>query len=68
MNLRALGKAKIVIVEDAQYLNHQASNALLKTLEEPPSTQANSTNKTYFIFTANSKGSLLPTLIAVFKA
>ena len=68
LNLRALGKAKIVILEDAQCLNHQASNALLKTLEEPPSAQLNSTNKTYFIFTASNQGNLLPTLNSRFQS
>ena len=64
LHFQALGKAKVVIVQDAQYLNHQASNALLKTLEEPPSS---SRSKTYFIFTANSRGSILPTLSSRFQ-
>ena len=69
LHLQALGKAKIVIVEDAHYLNHQASNALLKTLEEPPSKEIMTDKpKTYFIFTANSKGSLLPTLNSRFQS
>jgi DNA polymerase-3 subunit delta' len=32
------GTARIFIIEDADYLNDQAANALLKTLEEPPPT------------------------------
>ena len=68
LQLQALGKAKIVIVEDAQYLNHQASNALLKTLEEPPSTEMSSMKKTYFIFTTNTRGSILPTLNSRFQS
>ena len=30
------GVARVFIVEDADYMNDQAANALLKTLEEPP--------------------------------
>jgi DNA polymerase III subunit delta' len=32
------GTARVFIVEDADYMNEQAANALLKTLEEPPAT------------------------------
>lgn len=32
------GSARVFIVEDAEYMNEQAANALLKTLEEPPTT------------------------------
>lgn len=64
LHLQALGKAKIVIIQDAQHLNHQASNALLKTLEEPP---PSSRSKTYFIFTANNRGGILPTLSSRFQ-
>lgn len=32
----AMGKRKIVIIDDAHFLNVSASNAFLKTLEEPP--------------------------------
>jgi len=32
------GAARVFIVEDAEYMNDQAANALLKTLEEPPAT------------------------------
>ncbi|MEN6451609.1 MAG: DNA polymerase III subunit delta' [Thermoguttaceae bacterium] len=31
-----LGRRKIAIIDDADYLNAEAANALLKTLEEPP--------------------------------
>ena len=72
LNLRALGKAKIVIVEDAQYLNHQASNALLKTLEELPAGKSKAENfnigNTYFIFTTNTRGGILPTLNSRFQS
>lgn len=30
------GKRRVVIIDDAHTMNHQAQNALLKTLEEPP--------------------------------
>ncbi len=52
-----LGNNKVVIIKDAQFLNVQAANALLKTLEEP---QAN----TYLILLANNREQLLPTLIS----
>ncbi len=70
LHFQALGKAKIVIVEDAQCLNHQASNALLKTLEEPPASEStvDNTSKTYFIFTINTRGSILPTLNSRFQS
>jgi DNA polymerase-3 subunit delta' len=32
------GAARVFIVEDAEYMNDQSANALLKTLEEPPPT------------------------------
>ena len=35
------GAARVFIVEDADYMNEAASNALLKTLEEPPPTSIN---------------------------
>ena len=61
LHLQALGKAKVVIVRDAQCLNMQATNALLKTLEDPPQSLA-SRIKTYFIFVTSHRGSLMPTL------
>lgn len=67
LQLQALGKAKVVLVRDAHCLNIQASNALLKTLEDPPQSQG-LTPKTYFIFTAHHKDSLLPTLKSRFQS
>src|SRR5437762_7736236 len=32
------GRARVFIVEDSEFMNDQAANALLKTLEEPPPT------------------------------
>ena len=51
---QANGK-KIVAVYDAERLNIPASNALLKTIEEPP-------NDCLIIFTVNDIASLLPTI------
>ena len=49
------GVARIFIVEDAEYMNDQAANALLKTLEEPPPT-------THLILTTTNPMALLPTI------
>lgn len=46
---------KAVIVEDAQFLNNESSNALLKILEEPPA-------DTLVILTALTEQNLLPTI------
>lgn len=47
---------KVVMIEDADALNHQAASALLKTLEEPANT--------LFILMASSVQTLLPTIIS----
>jgi DNA polymerase-3 subunit delta' len=49
------GAARVFIVEDAEYMNDQAANALLKTLEEPPVT-------THLILTTTNPMALLPTI------
>src|ERR1041385_8799444 len=49
------GAARVFIVEDAEYMNDQAANALLKTLEEPPAT-------THLIMTTTNPMALLPTI------
>lgn len=46
---------RIVIIDQAELLSHEAQNALLKTLEEPPA-------GTVLILTAPSYRSLLPTI------
>ena len=56
----ALGKAqiapaKVAVVEQAQAMNANAANALLKILEEPPGAM-------YFILGTHSAGSLAPTV------
>jgi DNA polymerase-3 subunit delta' len=48
------GAARIFIVEDAEYMNDQAANALLKTLEEP-------TPNTHIILTTANPTALLAT-------
>lgn len=49
------GAARVFIVEDADYMNDQAANALLKTLEEPPAT-------THLILTTTNPTALLATI------
>lgn len=55
LTLRALGKKRVIIIDQAQYLNPQAANALLKILEEPP-------QGTHFFLIAPSPQSLLQTI------
>ena len=55
LNLRRLGKARVVIIDGAQSMNPQAANALLKAIEEPP-------EQTYFILLVSEWSQLLPTL------
>src|SRR5262249_30066182 len=49
------GVARVFIIEDADYMNDQAANALLKTLEEPPAT-------THLVLTTTNPTALLPTI------
>jgi DNA polymerase-3 subunit delta' len=49
------GKAKVVIFKQAHAMNHEAQNALLKMLEEPPV-------NVYFILLSSDPGGLLPTV------
>lgn len=56
----AMGRAKVFIVADAERLvpqisSHEAANAMLKVLEEPPP-------DTYFILTTSEPAALLPTI------
>ena len=48
---------KVIIVEVRRWLPEPASNALLRTVEEPP-------GRTHFIFTAPSPQALIPTLLS----
>jgi DNA polymerase-3 subunit delta' len=49
------GVARVFLIDDADRLNVQSSNALLKTLEEPPATS-------YLILLTSRAGALLPTI------
>ncbi|MEW5733681.1 MAG: DNA polymerase III subunit delta' [Thermodesulfobacteriota bacterium] len=51
------GAYRVVIVRDAESLNREAANALLKVLEEPP-------ERTVFILTASRPADLLPTIVS----
>ena len=51
------GKCKVFIVNDAEYLSNEASNALLKILEEPPS-------KVVWLLLACEESRLLPTVVS----
>lgn len=53
--LRRLGRARVVIIDQAQQLNPQAANTILKLLEEPPP-------ETFFILIVPQISQLLPTL------
>ena len=49
------GRAKVALINNANHLNKSASNALLKTLEEP-------SDKTFIFLCSDSPSSLLPTI------
>ena len=49
------GGSKVLLMWLPETMNNQASNKLLKLIEEPP-------NKTYFIFITDQKSNLLPTI------
>jgi len=51
------GRAKVYIIDEAHMLTKEASNALLKTLEEPPS-------HVYFILATTEPNRLLPTILS----
>ena len=55
LNLRQLGRARVVIIDQAHLLNQQAGNALLKSLEEPP-------DGTYFLLITSMASSVLSTI------
>lgn len=48
---------KVLLIEDAELMNEQASNALLKTLEEPPT-------DSFIILSTGAPRSLLPTILS----
>jgi len=51
------GRWRVVIINDAHAMNLEASNAILKILEEPP-------KSTVIILTASQKTDLLPTIVS----
>jgi len=51
------GSWKVFLIFDADQMNEEASNSLLKTLEEP-------TEKTLLVLTSSEKDRLLPTIIS----
>jgi DNA polymerase-3 subunit delta' len=55
LQLRSSRGTRVIIIDEAQKLNTQAANHLLKTLEEPP-------QNCFFILVAPSGESLLPTI------
>jgi len=55
LNLQGLTARRVVIIDQAQSLNLQAANSLLKTLEEPPP-------ETYFFLIAPSNAGVLSTI------
>lgn len=55
LSLQRIGRARVVIVDQAQMLNPQTANALLKAIEEPPP-------ETFFILLTSEISQLLPTL------
>lgn len=55
LSLGRLTNARIIIVDEAEKLNPQTANALLKVVEEPPPA-------TYFVFICPEISQLLPTL------
>ncbi|CBI76442.1 DNA polymerase III, delta prime subunit [Bartonella clarridgeiae 73] len=55
LNQTSQDEWRIVIIDSADNMNRNAANAILKTLEEPPT-------KTLFIVISHSLGKLLPTI------
>lgn len=55
LSLRSLGRARVVLIDQAHLMNPQAANALLKSLEEPP-------QDTHFILISQQPTSLLATI------
>lgn len=53
----AVGRLKVAIIDNAERLNLEASNALLKTLEEPP-------DHSLILLVSSRPGHLLPTLLS----
>lgn len=54
---KPIGKYKIYIIDDAELMNVQAQNAILKTIEEPP-------EYVVVIMLVNHRSALLPTILS----
>ena len=54
-SLRQMGKSRVVIINEAEKMNSQAANALLKSLEEPP-------ENSFFLMTTSNPSGLLQTI------
>ena len=57
LRVKPAGKAKALIIENADTMQDAARNALLKILEEPP-------EAVYFILTAEKKSAVMPTILS----
>ena len=55
LSLRTLGRARVVIIDQAHLMNPQSGNALLKALEEPP-------RGTHFILITHMPAAILATI------
>lgn len=55
LTLQRLGRARVIIIDDAEDMNPQSTNALLKAIEEPPPA-------TYFVLLVSELSQLLPTM------
>lgn len=55
LHLQAISKARVIVIDNCQQMNPQASNSLLKSLEEPP-------EATFFFLIAPSPKHVLPTI------
>jgi hypothetical protein len=55
LSLQRIGRARVVIIDQAHLLNAQAANALLKIVEEPPA-------DVFFVLVTDQPSSLLPTV------
>jgi DNA polymerase III subunit delta' len=55
LSLATWGRGRVVLIDEAEKLNPQAANSLLKSIEEPP-------ERTHFILTAASQESVLKTI------
>ncbi|SBS36413.1 DNA polymerase III subunit delta' [Marinomonas aquimarina] len=56
-NKPQLGYSKVVLLHEAHQMNVNAANAILKALEEPPSS-------TFFILTSHTSRALMPTILS----